>query len=114
MKYVICFCLLFVVSGCASIQVANRKAELNAQMDPLLGKTKDDVILALGAPAEVSTIGGFEIYKYYQSYGTRTRAAVAPNKYLVTGNARSWESYDTISTYFKDGVMVKWDGYIQR
>jgi len=83
-------------------------------MNPLLGKTKDDVILALGAPVEVSTIGGFEIYKYYRSYGARAKAAVAPNKYLITGHAQTWEAYDTINTYFKDGVMVKWDGYVQR
>ena len=114
MKYVVCFCLLFVLSGCASMQVASRKAELDAQMNPLLGKTKDDIILALGAPGEIVTVGGFEIYKYFKSYGTRTQAAVAPNKYLITGNARTWESYDTINTYFKYGVMVKWDGYIQR
>ncbi len=83
-------------------------------MNPLLGKSKEDVILALGAPGEVSNIGAFEIYKYYQSFGTRTQAAVAPNPYLITGNARSWEAYDTVNVYFKDAIMVKWDGYIQR
>jgi hypothetical protein len=109
-------CVLFfsMISGCARLQVSQRKHELYALMDPLLGKTTEDVVLALGAPQSVATVGGLEVYKYYQSYGSRTQAAVAPNPYLVTGNARSWETYDAINAYFKNGVMVKWDSYVQR
>ena len=83
-------------------------------MDPLLGKSKEEVVLALGAPREVVTVGGLEVFKYHQSYGTRSQATVAPNPYLTSGSGRSWEAYDTINTYFKDGIMVKWDGYVQR
>ena len=116
MKCGICFCLLFIFSGCASIQVSNRQAELKAQMDPLLGKTKDDLIFVLGAPGETMAVGGFEVYKYYWSYGSRTRVTVSQNKYYHQGraNARTWETYDTINAYFKDGIMVRWDGYVQR
>jgi hypothetical protein len=106
--------LLFAFSGCQQMQVSQRHKELNAMMDPLLGKSKEEVVLALGAPREVATIAGLEVYKYYQSYGSRTQAAVAPNPYLGSGSARSWEAYDTVNAYFKDGVMVKWDGYVQR
>lgn len=108
------FALVFALSGCQSMQVSQRQKELNAIMEPLLGKSKEEVVLTLGAPREVATIAGMEVYKYHQSYGGRTQAAVAPNPYLVTGGARSWEAYDTINAYFKDGVMVKWDGYVQR
>ena len=96
------------------MQVAQRTKQLNAQMNPLLGKTTEDVILTLGAPREVVTIGGFEVYKYYQSYGNKAQTFVAPNNYGVGGSARSWETYDTINAYFKNGIMVKWDGYVQR
>lgn len=104
-----------IASSCgAHAQVAQRQDELNAMMNPLLGKSKDDVVLVLGVPREQVTIGGLEVLKYYQSFGTRTQAAVAPNPYLVTGTARSWDTYDTINAYFQNGVMVKWDGYVQR
>jgi hypothetical protein len=106
--------LVVIVSGCTSMQVSQRQNELKAKMDPLLGKSKEEVVLALGVPQEVVTVGGLEVLKYYQSYGMRTQAAVAPNPYLVSGSARSWEAYDTINAYFQNGVMVKWDGYVQR
>lgn len=103
-----------LIFGCAQMQVSQRQKELDALMNPLLGKTKEDIVMALGAPREVQLAGGLEIYKYVWSYGTRSKAAAAPNPYLVTANARTWETYDAINAYFKDGVMVKWDGYVQR
>lgn len=106
--------LLFAFSGCKQMEVSERQKVMNATMDPLLGKSKEEVVLALGAPREVARVAGLEIFKYYQSYGSRTQAAIAPNPYLVSGSARSWDAYDTVNAYFKDGVMVKWDGYVQR
>jgi hypothetical protein len=106
--------LLFAFGGCQQMQVTQRHKELSTMMELLLGKSKEEVVLALGAPREVATVAGIEIYKYHQSYGSRTQAAVTPNPYLTTGSARSWEAYDTVNAYFKDGVMVKWDGYVQR
>ena len=111
---IIAVALVVIISGCAQMQISQRQNELNAKMEPLHGKSKEEVVLALGVPREVVTVGGLEVLKYYQSYGTRTQAAVAPNPYLVSGSARSWEAYDTINAYFQNGVMVKWDGYIQR
>ncbi len=111
---IMCVFFFSMISGCRQLQVSQRQHELDARMSPLMGKTTEDVVLTLGAPQSVATVGGLEVYKYYQSYGSRTQAAVAPNPYLVTGNARSWEAYDTINVYFKNGVMVKWDGYVQR
>jgi hypothetical protein len=100
--------------GCAHIEVQQRQKELTARMDALLGKPKEEVVLVLGMPRDTAVIGGLEVLRYYQSYGTRTQAAVAPNPYLVSGSARAWEAYDAINCYFKDGVLVKWDGYVQR
>ncbi|MCX6557709.1 MAG: hypothetical protein NTW95_09825 [Candidatus Aminicenantes bacterium] len=83
-------------------------------LDPLLGKSQEDVVLAIGVPTHTETIGNLEVYQYIQSYGARGNAWVSPNKYFSTGGARVWEAYDKINIYFKNGSMVKWDGYVQR
>ena len=109
--------LLFGVSmlvGCAHMQVQQRKGELESMLNPLLGKSKEEVVLAIGVPTHTRWIGDLEVYQYYQSYGARGNVWVAPNEYLSTASASSWEAYDKINVYFKDGIMVKWDGYIQR
>ncbi len=109
--------LLFVVTtlvGCARIQVQQRKSELKSMLNPLLGKSKEDVVLAIGVPTHTQWIGDLEVYQYYQSYGTRGNMWVAPNKYFSTANAGTWKAYDKINIYFKNGIMVKWDAYVQR
>jgi hypothetical protein len=83
-------------------------------MDSLLGKSKDDVIMAVGVPNNTTYAGSFEVLVFYRSYGKRAQAQVAPNPYLTTASGSSWEAYDSVNAYFKDGVMVKWDGYVQR
>jgi hypothetical protein len=103
-----------VLLSCAHVQVQQRQNEIKALIDPLLGKSRADVVLALGVPTSTKVIGGLEVYQYYRSYGTRSNALIAPDPYLTTAAARSWEAYDIINTYFKDGIMVKWDGYVQR
>ena len=111
------FILLFVITiltGCAHMQVQQRKSELESMLNPLLGKSKEDVVLAIGVPTNTQRIGDLEVYQYYQSYGTRGNVWVSPNEYIATAGARTWEAYDKVNIYLKDGIMVKWDGYIQR
>ena len=59
---------------------------------------------------------GIEIYKYYQSYGTKGNAyAYKGSSYLPTVVSDSTrEAYDIVNLYFKDDIFIKWDGYIQR
>ena len=68
--------LLSMISGCAQMQVDQRKNELTTFMDLLLGKTTEKVILALGTPTTIQIIPPFIVYKYHQSYGSRTQAKV--------------------------------------
>lgn len=106
--------LIFLFTGCADMQVQEGKKRMEDRLNPLLGKTKEDVILSLGPPSKIEVIEGIEIYRYFQSFGTRSQAMVAPNPYLTSGSAKSWEAYNSTNVYFKENVMIKWDGYIQR
>ncbi|MCA9744590.1 hypothetical protein KC734_23840 [candidate division KSB1 bacterium] len=105
---------IFIFVGCAHMQVQQRKSELESMLNPLLGKAQEDIVLAIGAPTNSQWIGNLEVYQYYQSYGARGNVWVSPSNYISTAGARSWEAYDKINIYFKNGIMVKWDGYIQR
>lgn len=116
--FMILFLIATVLTGCASFmqgfQIAQRKGELESMLDPLLGKSKEDVVLAFGVPTRTQWVGELEVYQYYQSYGARGNVWITPNEYLSTAGAKTWEAYDKINIYFKNGIMVKWDGYIQR
>ncbi len=112
--------LIFLIplTGCASFiqgyQVAKSQNEISSKMNALMGRSSQDVVLALGAPTQIQSVAGIEVYKYHQNYGTRTQASAVPNQYIVNASANSWESYDSVNVYFKNGVMIKWDGYVQR
>ena len=102
--------ILAMNSACVSVI----QKQLRVTMDPLVGKSKEDVILAIGAPARCENQGELEICHWKRSYGQRGMVAVAPNPYLVTGSGSSYEAYDEINGYFKGEIMIKWDGYVQR
>jgi outer membrane protein assembly factor BamE (lipoprotein component of BamABCDE complex) len=133
------FSLTISLSGCANLQVSRAKAELEAALNPLLGQTKDDVLMAIGAPNGTRSIGGFEVWDYYKSYGMRARQSAVVNTYgtantnaynypggynattnyqgnaVGLGGSQSWEAYDRFTLYFDgSGRMAKWDGYVQR
>lgn len=47
-------------------QVKQGQNRLNALLNPLVSKTKEDVVLAVGAPNSVEMIGNIEVYRYFQ------------------------------------------------
>ena len=102
------------LSGCAAMQVASAKQQLDARINPLIGKGENEVIMSLGAPQSTERFGDFIIWHYYQSYGSRTTASIVPNPYITSGSGAAWEAYDKYDLYFRDGVLVKWSGYVQR
>jgi len=111
---VVCFLCASLLIGCAHMQVQQRKNELERLLNPLIGKSKEEVVMAIGIPTNTRYLGDLEVYQYFQSYGTRGNVWISPSEYVTTGGARTWESYDKINIYIKEGLMVKWDGYIQR
>lgn len=115
MVFIVLIIAIIFLTGCATMQVNKAKKQLDAKLNPLLGRTKEDVVLAVGAPNSIDTIGEIEVYHYYQSYGTRANAAAySPNKYSAAARGQSWEAYDKFNIYFKNGIAIKWDGYVQR
>ena len=106
--------VLTALIGCAQMQVQKRVDELELTLNPLLEKSQEDVVLALGIPTTTQWIGKLEVYQYYQSYGKRGNAWVTPGEFGSSASGGTWEAYDKINIYFKDGIMVKWDGYVQR
>jgi hypothetical protein len=106
--------LLLFLAGCAYTQVAERKKELSTLMDGLMGRSREEVVLQLGAPTGTSTIGRLDVLTFRRSYGSRSQAIFNPQSPVGLANARSWESFDTVTAYFEEGKMVKWDGYVQR
>ena len=112
--YFIIVLLFLIFVGCAHMQIQQRKRELEAALNPLLGKSKEMVVLSIGLPVHIDTIGQLEAYQYYRRYGTRSNVWISPNEYFIYGGAQSWEAYDKVNVYFKDGIMIKWDAYIQR
>lgn len=104
---------MLALAGCASVAqeaVDERMVELKQKIDPLVGKTEEDIVLTLGAPATIEQAAGIKIYKYYQSFGRRGIATYGGN----LSNGSSWEMYDKYDIFFKDGKMMKWTSYIQR
>jgi hypothetical protein len=133
------FSLMISLPGCAHLQVSQATADLEAALNPLLGRTMRDVIMAIGAPIDTRSIGGFEVWDYYRSYGMRSQQSSFVNTYGTAnmiafphpggynamtnyqgnaagfGGAHAWEAYDRFTLYFDDsGRMAKWDGYVQR
>jgi hypothetical protein len=115
--------LLFTLVSCAQQRVRQKVSQLNSQMNPLLGSSEETVVRQLGAPMRVDEIAGYRVYRYHQSYGQRSVANfnAYSNPYSnpyggvsVWGQGQSWDTYDTINIYFRNGIMEKWDGYVQR
>ena len=110
--------VLLILTSCAQQQVSQRKAQLEAELNPLMGQSEESVLLSLGRPGAIEEVNGIKIYRYKRSYGTRSTASASAygNPYSVNayGSGQSWESYDEYNVYFQNGTAVKWDGYVQR
>lgn len=106
--------LVVPAAGCTSGRAKKALKELQAVLDPLLGKTDAEVVLALGAPQSREDISGFTVWHYYSSYGTQSSAAVAPNPYYITGKGRSWEVYDKFDLFFQNGRLTNYRVFVQR
>lgn len=114
--------LIFVAlafTACRQMMVDDRIGELKPVLDSYMGHTEEEVVLGLGAPLDIQNAGGIKIFHYHKSFGVRSNAYAnaQPNYYggaTAYGGGQSWESFDDYRIYFKDGLAVKWDGYVQR
>ena len=105
--------LVLLLLGCASIAIQDRLKQIEKTMNPLVGRTKKDAVLTLGAPTDIKKIEDIEVYIWYFSYGTR--ATAVGNPYYPSAYGKAWEQYDLIRAYFDEkDKMIKWDSYVQR
>ena len=114
MKKALIIILTIACTGCAVITVLHTRKKIAERIDPLMGETKKEVVLAIGAPETCEFIDEIEVCRWRRSYGQRGGAYAAGRPGAAAASGSSWESYDEINIYFIDGKAVKWDGYVQR
>lgn len=118
LKWVVALLMMLSTGGCAHIAVSNAKAALEKKLNPLLGKSEEDVLMEVGAPQSREPFGDVEVWRYFQSYGVRSTGYAQASGYAhgasAWGTGQTYESYDQYAIYFKNGKVVKWDGYVQR
>lgn len=102
--------ILLTLTGCAAIQVKKAQERIESVCNSLMGKTEQEVIVALGAPQKFENISGLTVYHYYKSYGT------CSNIYTnyTFGNVQSWEAFDKFDLVFKNGRAISWTSDVQR
>ncbi len=122
--FLLLLCLPFL-AGCAAKQERAATKKITAACERLIGHTEEDVVLQLGVPEKIQTIGDLKIYQYHKSYGERTEASgymSGPTYYghgfwgsgYGSGYEKSWEAYDKIEIFFKHGRVIKWNCSVKR
>ncbi|MCK4822208.1 hypothetical protein KA005_40975 [bacterium] len=116
MRYITILIIVVFIINCTSA-VERRKNEIEDMLTPLMNKSREEVVLTLGPPTEIKQTGELEIYQYYQYYGTKSKTKYLPpiGQYGVPiSKTKTWERYDLINIYFRDGKMMKWDCTVER
>lgn len=105
--------VLLTLTGCVSWQVKKAQERMNVTFNALIGSTEEDVVLKVGMPQNIQTVGELKVYSYHKSYGTRSDSYT--NFYNgAYGSSSIWESYDKVDVMFKNGRVVSWKGDVQR
>jgi hypothetical protein len=79
--------------------------------------TEEEVVLRLGAPQSIQNIDELKIYKYHQSLGTcKTSCASSSFSDALAGTReeKTWETYDNIEVFFKNGYVINWKCSVKR
>lgn len=102
--------ILLTLTGCAAIQVKRAQERIETVCNSLMGRTEQEVIVAIGAPQNIENISGLTVYHYYQSYGTRSNIYTD----YTFGNLQTWESFDKFDLVFKNGRAISWTSNVRR
>jgi hypothetical protein len=106
--FIAVFCA-FLFVGCATQQEKAYK-RIQCTCESLMGCSEEEVALELGAPQNIQNIGDLTVYQYYKSYGSRSYV----NAYSLCGEIHTWESYDKIEIFFRDGCVINWKCSVKR
>lgn len=115
MKRIFVFLLILLIFlGCAASREKKRIAELEAQINPLIGKTQEQVVEIFGVPDNIKLIGELEVYYYYIDQG-KTPDLYTPTGYkdyaiITEGEKR----YDKIWLFFRDGILESYKMEVNR
>lgn len=113
--FILMACLL---SGCAMMDQiknpgkyngSNRDNQINDVHDRCVGKTEDELILELGAPQKIESVGSFKIFSYFTDRGSTSRGGASAFSNAVFVKTKTENHHQMSRFYFKEGKVVKWD-----
>ena len=104
--------------GCAEQQERAAKKQIERTCDSLVGCSEEEVLICLGVPQKIRKIAGLKVYQYHKSYGTRSnKNGYVTGSYsglLGCGEEKTWETYDNIDIFFRDGYVTSWKCSVKR
>lgn len=117
-KLFLAFLLLPLLVGCVAKQERSAQKRIHSICESLIGGTEEDVILTLGTPQKIQKIENLKIYQYYNSYGMRSTSkgyvsGVCRGIFGV-GKEETWEAFDKIEVFFKNGYVKSWKSSVKR
>jgi hypothetical protein len=86
------------------------------ELDSYIGQYEQDIVMGLGAPEEVQDLPQVRILHYHKDFPFQTYIN-PPGLCSVGDTAKKGpvrEYVDDYKFYVRNGVAVKWDGYVQR
>ena len=103
-------CVPLAVMAIRSHKTSTRLDELKARLDPLMGASREDVVVAIGPPSQTYEEGGVAVYRYVSLGSTHTYAAGGASEV----SAASWQDSDVVEITFRNGVAVSWRANVTR
>jgi hypothetical protein len=126
--------LLLPSTGCvplAVLAIRNNKQsariqEIRAQVEPLMGRSKEDVVVAIGPPTRVFEQGEVTVFRYVWIGSAHSFAAGGATAqascygYGCSGTSSgvaggtAWQDSDQIDVTFRGGVAISWRANVMR
>jgi len=106
--------VVFVVISIAACETPPKQQFENStysKFSPLIGKSEDEVISRIGAPARVDNIGSYKVYYYITDQGvvSQTDTNIWKAAWGRPAEVQTVRQYDQVRLYFKDGIASRWD-----
>jgi len=102
-KIIFIFLLLVNIINCASIEKNQRRETISNKINPLIGKTIQEIFKILGEPEEIIKQDENKmIYIYINEYEVKDENIKKEKPYI----------YDWIKIYFENNKMTKWESNV--
>ncbi len=119
-------CVPLAVVAIRKHKQSGRLEEIRAQVEPLMGRSKEDVVVAIGPPTEVFEQGGVTVFRYVWLGSTHSFAAGGANAsatcygYGCSGyssgaaGGTAWQDSDQIDITFRNAAAISWRANVMR